>query len=215
MLHVNIKLEREHAIEMGHNPDREEPFFFQKPADSAICTQTVKGGIIPYPSQTKDLHHEAELVVALKHGGINLTLEESKSCIYGYALGCDLTRRDLQSLAKDMRRPWDAAKGFDYGAPCGPILPLDSNGSPSLLADTYIECRVNSKLRQQAKCPECMIWSIPEIISILSKYYRLQSGDLIMTGTPAGVSSLQIGDSVEISCGDIPKCSFEVGANEQ
>lgn len=203
---------------MGHDPDREEPFFFQKPADAIVCTKSIALGggssVIPYPPQTSDLHHEAELVVALKEcgDGVNLSIEESEACIFGYAMGCDLTRRDLQALAKQMRRPWDNAKGFDYSAPCGPILAIDDGTSTShILSNAFIECSVNGEVRQRAECPGCMLWSIPEIISILSKYYRLRSGDLIMTGTPAGVASLQVGDHVEISCGHVPSCSFVMG----
>lgn len=202
---------------MGHNPDREPPFFFQKPADSAVdCSSSDSETIIPYPSQTKDLHHEAELVIALKDGGINLSLEDASKCIFGYALGCDLTRRDLQAEAKKMRRPWDVSKGFDFSAPCGAILPLKSENSSDSIFDNYLlQGRVNSELRQSAECPECMIWSIEEIISVLSKYYKLRSGDLIMTGTPAGVSSLKVGDHVEITCGTLPPCKFIVGEEKK
>uniref|UniRef100_A0A7S2NY14 Fumarylacetoacetase-like C-terminal domain-containing protein n=1 Tax=Leptocylindrus danicus TaxID=163516 RepID=A0A7S2NY14_9STRA len=198
---------REHAIEMGHDPDREPPFFFQKPADAAIDTTVVKS--IPYPSMTDDLHHEAELVVALKGGGINLTPEDAKESIFGYALGCDLTRRDLQSEAKYLRRPWDHSKGFDFSAPCGAIVPKEECSLDLKTLQLDMSCCVNGETRQQSKL-NCMIWNIEETISILSKYYRLTAGDLILTGTPAGVSPLQIGDSVRVSCGDIPECTFQV-----
>ena len=201
---------REHAIEMGHDPDREEPFFFQKPPDAAFSTTITSQ--VPYPSATHDLHHEAELIVALKDGGSNISIEEASSCIFGYALGCDLTRRDLQSKAKGMRRPWDTAKGFDFSAPCGDIWPKKDPSSTSTddLKGCSLECRVDGSLRQKADCTNLMIWSIEETISTLSKYFQLSSGDLIMTGTPAGVSSLEIGNKVEITCGPLPECSFSM-----
>lgn len=198
---------REHAIEMGYDPDREPPFFFQKPADAAIDTTIVQS--IPYPTMTNDLHHEAELVVALKDGGINMTLDEAKNSIFGYAMGCDLTRRDLQSEAKSLRRPWDHSKGFDYSAPCGAIILKEECSLDLETLQLDMTCSVNGEIRQQSKL-NCMIWNIEETISILSKYYRLMAGDLILTGTPAGVSPLNVGDSVSVSCGDIPECAFKV-----
>lgn len=213
---------REHAIEMGHNPDREPPFYFMKPADSAICTQDIQN--IPYPSKTSKLHFEGELMVAIgqefqshqKGEFYTLSKEDIQNAndsIFGYAVGCDLTRRDLQANAKQQSRPWCAAKGFDFSAPCGPILPKqESNYDISTLSyteanDPLLTLSVNGELRQSTSLNQ-MIWSIPEIIHHISNYSTLKTGDLIMTGTPAGVGSLEIGDTISISCADLPTCEF-------
>lgn len=203
---------RDHAIEMGHNPDREPPFFFQKPADAiVVCNPTeATTTSVPYPPMTSSLHFEGELIIAIGKDGLRIQLNDAMDHVCGYAIGCDLTRRDLQSEAKKMGRPWDAAKGFDNSCPMSPIIPkediyLDSN--------TSIQLEVNDSIRQQSTIDK-MIYSVPEIISNLSKLFRLRQGDLILTGTPAGVSHLNVGDSVSITCGDLIPCKFEIGEAE-
>ncbi|GAB1364772.1 fumarylacetoacetate hydrolase family protein [Rhodobacter sp.] len=177
----------EHAREFGNDPDREPPFFFLKPADAVIAS----GGTLPYPSCTSDFHYEAELVVALKGGGSNIPEADAPGLIFGHAAGNDLTRRDLQAEAKAMRRPWDMAKGFDASAVLGPIR-------PGPITDGTIRCLVNSTVRQEAKLSD-MIWSVPGIIAHLSRLVALAPGDLIMTGTPAGVGALLKGDRCEVT----------------
>lgn len=180
---------------------------------------------------TKSLHYEAELIVAIGKGGIRIPEERARDHIFGYSIGCDLTRRDLQSEAKSLKRPWATAKGFDYSAPMGhivPIVPIDSNdgnndkksnshsktiSSTIIQPDARISLSVNGKVRQDSTIDK-MIWSIPEMISHLSTYFRLKPGDLIMTGTPSGVDDLCIGDYIEISCGDLPRCTFMIGEPE-
>lgn len=204
---------REHAIEMGHDPDREPPFFFQKPADAIVDTSAKETCIIPYPPMTSSVHHEAELVVAVGKGGLRIQEEDALNHVFGYAIGADLTRRDLQSEAKKLGRPWAVAKGFDYSAPCGPIVSAEEIGSELLQPDTPISLEVNGEMRQNSTTDK-MIWSVPEMISILSQYFRLKPGDLIFTGTPAGVSAVEKGDSIHIRCGDLPPCDFVVGDEE-
>ena len=179
----------EHAREMGGDPDREPPFFFAKPSDSIV----VDGADFPYPSQTKDVHHEMELVVALGKGGANITEAAALDHVYGYAAGLDMTRRDLQAAAKKAGRPWDTAKGFDHAAPCGKIMPAARIGHPSTGA---IWLKVNGELRQNSDLSQ-LIWKIPEVIAYLSTLFTLAPGDLIYTGTPAGVAAVQRGDVME------------------
>ena len=209
---------REHAIEMGHDPDREPPFFFQKPSDAVfVCNKTVStssGGSssssIPYPPMTSSLHYEGELIVAIGKDGLRIQVEDAMNHVYGYSIGCDLTRRDLQSDAKKMGRPWDAAKGFDFSCPMSPIVPKEDI---KMDANVSIQLKVNGSTRQQSTIGS-MIYSVPEIISNLSQLFRLQAGDIILTGTPAGVSHLNIGDEVSITCGDLIPCNFTVGESE-
>ena len=185
---------REHALEMGHNPDREQPFFFQKPADAVTTSPWV-----PYPTQTSNLHYEAELVVAIGKEGRNLqTLEQANDLVFGYALACDLTRRDLQDQAKKLSRPWDASKGFDHSAPMTSIVTREDIGDEDVFLQTEIKLWVNGELKQSAPLSH-MIWSIPETIQHLSTYFTLLPGDLIMTGTPAGVGKLEMDDNVRIN----------------
>ena len=179
-----------HAREMG-NDDREPPFFFTKPADAVVAT----GSAVPYALRTKNFHHEAELVVALGGGGANVPVAKANSLVYGYAVGIDLTRRDLQSDAKDNGRPWDTSKGFDHSAPIGAIRPVSAGG---VLESARIWLSVNGKIRQDANIAE-MTWKVPEIIAELSTLFEIAAGDLIYTGTPAGVGPLVRGDSVEAS----------------
>jgi len=209
---------REHAIEMGHDPDRDPPFFFLKPANAVVDTAaSTTRNVIPYPPMTSNLHYEGELVVAIGKQGLHIKEENAFDHVFGYAVGCDLTRRDLQAEAKKMGRPWATAKGFDFSAPIGAIVPKDDEGLEGLLSSSpsssKISLSVNDEVRQDSSLDQ-MIWSLPEIIAHLSKYFRLMPGDLVMTGTPAGVDALDVGDSVVISCGNLPPCEFVIGDAE-
>jgi fumarylpyruvate hydrolase len=179
----------EHAIEMGHDPDREPPFFFMKPADAVVPT----GSRLPFPTQTDELHHEIELVVAMGKGGVDIDQQEALAHVYGYAVGLDMTRRDLQSQAKKAGRPWDMAKGFDRSAPVSPVNPVSEIGHPEKGA---IWLRINDGLRQEGDLAQ-QIWKVPETIAYLSTLVELRPGDLIMTGTPAGVGKVDPGDRLE------------------
>ncbi len=181
----------DHAREMGHDPDREPPFFFSKPANAAV-----PGGSLPFPGQTKDLHHEVELVVALAKGGKDIPVETALEHVYGYAIGLDMTRRDIQAEAKKLGRPWELAKGFDQSCPISPIVPAARIGHPT---QGKIEITVNGKVQQTGDMNQ-MIWSVPEAIAYLSRFVELQPGDLIMTGTPAGVSAVKPGDTMHGTC---------------
>jgi fumarylpyruvate hydrolase len=178
----------EHAVEMGHDPDREPPFFFMKPADAVV-----PGGTLPFPTQTQDLHHEIELVVALEEGGRDIPVERALDHVFGYAVGLDMTRRDLQAEAKKMGRPWDMAKGFDQSAPMGEIRAVEDIGHP---AKGAVRLRINGEPRQNGDLDQ-QIWKVPETISFLSTLVSLRAGDLIMTGTPKGVGRVEPGDSLE------------------
>lgn len=191
-----------HAREMGKDPDREPPFFFMKPADAVVPA----AGAVPYPPLTQDLHHEVELVVAIGQGGFNVDATKALSLVWGYAVGVDLTRRDLQSQAKDMGRPWDWGKGFDASAPCGPLVPVSQTGHP---ATGRIWLAVNDQPRQQGDLSE-LIWPVADVISHVSRSVRLQPGDLIFTGTPAGVGPLQPGDVVTAGIDGIGSIGFSV-----
>ena len=178
----------EHALEMGHDPTREEPFFFLKPADAVVPSQAS----IPYPRMTRNLHHEVELVLAIGKPGVNIEVELANEHIWGAAVGIDLTRRDLQMEAKKQGRPWDMGKAFDQSAPCGTITPL--NGQ-ALAGTAAISLTVNGQVRQSSKLG-ALIWSPGEILFWLSKYVDLRAGDLIYTGTPAGVGPVVAGDTL-------------------
>jgi fumarylpyruvate hydrolase len=178
----------EHIKEMGQDV-RESPFFFAKPADAVVPD----GGTVPYPSLTKDMHHEVELVVALKSGGRNIKTEKALDCIYGYGVGIDLTRRDLQIASRDIKRPWEIGKAFDHSAPCGSLRSAADIGHPS---KGRITLKVNGKVRQDGDLNQ-MIWNVPEIISKLSEMVELAPGDIIMTGTPSGVAATVAGDKIE------------------
>jgi fumarylpyruvate hydrolase len=183
----------EHAREMGRDPDREPPFFFTKPADAiVICADPKNPTKVPYPSATKNLHHEMELVVAMKSGGTNIAVDKALEHVFGYAVGLDMTRRDLQNQAKDMGRPWDMGKGFDQSAPIGEIFPASKIGHP---AKGTIQLDVNGKTRQKSDL-NALIWSVPETISYLSGLVALAAGDLIYTGTPDGVAAVVKGDTL-------------------
>jgi len=179
-----------HAVEMGHDPDREPPFFFQKNPDDLNTT-----GTFPYPPQSNDVHHEAEVAVFLKSGGTNISLENALDHVYGYALSLDMTRRDLQGVAKKMGRPWEIGKAFDASAPVGPIHKVEEVGH---LAEGKLEFKVNGETKQSGDLNQ-MIWKVPEMISYLSDYYTLAPGDVILSGTPAGVGPVQKGDEMTIS----------------
>jgi fumarylpyruvate hydrolase len=178
----------EHIREMGQD-EREPPFFFAKPAD-AIAPD---GATVPYPPLTKDLHHEVELVVALKSGGRNIDVKKANDCIYGYAVGIDLTRRDLQIASRDIKRPWEIGKAFDASAPCGAVRPASETGHPT---KGRITLKCNGKVRQDGDL-EQLIWNVPEVISKLSEMVELAAGDIIMTGTPSGVAATVPGDKLE------------------
>ncbi|MFZ4539163.1 fumarylacetoacetate hydrolase family protein [Propionivibrio sp.] len=178
----------DHAAEMGAD-SREPPFFFSKPADALVPG----GGDVAYPPMTSNLQHEVELVVALGKGGSNIPADQALECVFGYAVGFDLTRRDLQSRAKDKGHPWDMGKGFDQGGPIGEILPVENVGHPLKGA---IWLKVNGELRQSGDLAQ-MSWKVAEVIANLSSYVCLAPGDLIFTGTPAGVSTVVRGDVLE------------------
>ncbi|MCA8869525.1 MAG: fumarylacetoacetate hydrolase family protein [Rhodobacteraceae bacterium] len=180
-----------HAREMGRDPDREPPFFFTKPADAVVDDNQV----VPYPPETSNFHFEGELVVAIGKGGRDIAKSNALSHVWGYAIGNDLTRRDLQLVAREMGRPWDWGKAFDRSAVCGPVHPVASVGHPSAGA---IQTMVNAEVKQDADLSE-LIWSVPEVISILSGSVELRPGDLIYSGTPAGVGRLEVGDICKVS----------------
>lgn len=177
-----------HAVEMGHDPDREPPFFFQKNPDNLDFS-----GVFPYPSASADVHHEVELVVALGAGGADIPAERALACVYGYAVGLDMTRRDLQETAKRMGRPWEVGKAFERSAPVGPIVPSAVIGHPARGA---IALNVNGEARQRGDLDQ-MIWKTPEIVACLSRLFTLAPGDVIMTGTPAGVGPVRRGDVMD------------------
>ncbi|MEM7732179.1 MAG: fumarylacetoacetate hydrolase family protein [Pseudomonadota bacterium] len=180
-----------HAREMGKDPEREPPFFFSKPSDAVV----EDGATLPYPPQTQNLHYEGELVIAIGRGGVRVSEEDALSHVWGFAVGNDLTRRDLQAAAKEMGRPWDMAKGFDHSAVIGPVHAIETTGPMSSGAITTV---VDGVPKQEADLSD-MIWSVPEIISILSHTITLEPGDLIMTGTPAGVGPLVPGQVCRVA----------------
>jgi len=179
---------------MGHDPDREPPFFFTKPADAVV----VDGADTPYPSVTERLEHEVELVVAIGTGGADIAVEDALGHVWGYTVGLDLTRRDLQAEAKRLGRPWDTAKGFDASAPVGVIVPA-ADVDPTAGA---IDLRVNGELRQSGDLAD-QIWSVAETVAELSRFVALAPGDLLMTGTPEGVGVLERGDVLQGSIGGV------------
>ena len=175
-----------HAREMGKDPDREPPFFFTKPADAVIDN----GATIPYPRESKNVHYEIELVVAIGREGVDIPVDKALDYVWGYGVGIDLTRRDLQSQAKDMGRPWDWGKAFDRSAPCAPLYPVAQTGHPT---KGRIWLAVNGETKQDGDLAE-LIWPVADIIAILSRSMEIKPGDLIMTGTPAGVGPVVPGD---------------------
>ncbi len=190
-----------HAREMGHS-DREPPFFFSKPADAVTQAK-----IVAYPSSTGNLHHEVELVVVMGTAGSHIDLESALDHVFGYAVGVDLTRRDLQASAKKKSRPWDVAKGFDESAPVSPVCKALDSGHP---ASGAIRLSVNGQLRQDADLAD-MIWSVPEVIVELSRYFTLMPGDLIFTGTPEGVGPVEPNSDIECTIEAVASHSFTLG----
>jgi len=190
----------EHAREMGSS-GREPPVFFDKPADAVTTARE-----IPYPPRTENLHHEVELVVALGAGGRDLEPEQARESVFGYAVGVDLTRRDLQAAAKKRGGPWTTAKGFDSSAPVSAIRPVAIAGHPDHAA---IRLAVNGVMRQQGDTAD-MTWSVPELLAELSRYVELKAGDLVFTGTPAGVGPLERGDLVGCAIEGVGTVSFTV-----
>ena len=181
----------DHAKEMGHT-GREAPFFFMKPSDAILPVPAGTTGALPYPPQTRDFQHEMELGVAIGQGGSDIGVDDALSHVWGYAVGLDMTRRDLQGEAKKLGRPWDTGKAFEHSAPIGPITPAAQAGDVSHAAITL---HVNGDLRQGSTI-DMLIWNVAETIADLSKYFTLQPGDLIYTGTPAGVAPVQRGDEL-------------------
>ncbi len=177
-----------HVVEMGGDPNREAPFFFQKNANNLDAT-----GEFPYPPHTSDVHHEVELVVALKSGGTNISVDDALDHVWGYAVSLDMTRRDLQGEAKKAGRPWETSKAFERSAPVGVLKPVSEVGHPS---QGRIELKVNGAVSQEGDLNQ-MIWKVPEMISYLSEYFELQAGDVIMSGTPSGVGPVVRGDKMD------------------
>ena len=192
----------EHIREMG-NDEREPPFFFAKPSDALVRD----GSTIPYPSLTKDFHFEVELVVALKSGGRNIPVDKALNCIYGYGVGIDLTRRDLQIASRNIKQPWEVGKFFDNSAPCSALRPAAEIGHP---AKGKITLKTNGKPRQEGDLSQ-MIWNVPEIISKLSEMVELAAGDIIFTGTPSGVGPVVEGDKMECEVEGVGKVAVTIG----
>jgi fumarylpyruvate hydrolase len=194
---------RAHAKEMGGNPDVDPPFFFMKPAGAIL----LNGKTMPYPPGTADLQHEAELVVALGRGGRGIPAEEANDLIFGYAVGLDMTKRDVQSEFRKKGKPWEMSKSFDFSAPCSTISLKSRTGA---LAKGKIECRVNGKVRQSADLSD-MIWGVPQIIHYLSQQVEIAPGDLIFTGTPAGVAPVVKGDRIEATIEGLEPLVITIG----
>jgi fumarylpyruvate hydrolase len=183
-----------HAIEMGHDPTREPPFFFQKNPGNLSG-----GDRFPYPPRSRDVHHEVEMVVALRSGGRDIPAETALGHVWGYGVGLDMTRRDLQAAAKDQGRPWEIGKAFEASAPVGPLHPVEAVGHP---AAGPVVLRVNGVLRQSGDLNQ-MIWKVPEIIAVLSGFFTLSAGDVIFTGTPSGVGAVVPGDEIAAEIGGL------------
>jgi len=182
-----------HAREMGSDPTRDAPFFFCKPANALLPVPEGLSADLPYPGQTGNFHHEVELVVAIGKTGRDIPVEQAGDHVWGYAVGLDMTRRDLQGQMKDKGKPWEIGKAFDYSAPMGLLYPLAQVG---VLGSAAIHLAVNGVQKQHSNIDQ-MSWSVPEIISHLSAYFELRPGDLIMTGTPEGVGAVQRGDVLD------------------
>lgn len=192
-----------HAREMGKDPTREAPFFFMKPADAIVET----GSTIPYPPDTANLHYEIEMVVAIGKGGVNIAEDKALEHVWGYGVGIDLTRRDRQGEAKDAGRPWEWGKAFDKSAPMAPLHPVSKVGH---IGKGRIWLAVNGKVRQDQDVAD-LIWSVPEIIAICSKSMALAPGDVIMTGTPAGVGAVVAGDTLTGGVAGVGEISLTLG----
>jgi fumarylpyruvate hydrolase len=196
----------EHIREMG-NDEREPPFFFAKPSDALVRD----GSTIPYPSLTKDFHFEVELVVALKSGGRNIPVDKALDCIYGYGVGIDLTRRDLQIASRNIKQPWEIGKFFDNSAPCSALRPATEIGHP---AKGKIALKTNNKPRQEGDLSQ-MIWNVPEIISKLSEMVGLAAGDVIFTGTPSGVGPVVEGEKMECEVEGVGTLAITIGPKQK
>lgn len=192
----------DHVVEMGNNPDRDKPFFFQKPSDAVVPL----GGKIPYPPLTKNFHHEVEYVLAIGKEGFEIPVSDAGSHVFGVALGIDLTRRDLQFEARDKGHPWEVGKAFDKAGPCSAIKPLNGATVPKSGA---IKLAVNGAVKQNGDLGQ-MIWNADEVVAQLSLGYRLMPGDVIFTGTPAGVGPLERGDRIEASLENIATLGVEI-----
>jgi len=192
----------EHIREMGQD-ERLPPFYFAKPADAVVPD----GATVPYPSLTKDVHHEVELIVALKSGGRNIKVDKALDTIWGYGVGIDLTRRDLQIASRNQQRPWEIGKAFDGSAPCGPLRPAAEIGHPKK-GRVVLKC--NGKVRQDGDLDQ-MIWNVPEIVANLSEMVELVAGDIIMTGTPSGVAATVPGDKLECEIAGVGKLTVTIG----
>lgn len=190
-----------HAIEMGHDPDREPPFFFQKNPNNLDPS-----GEFPYPPHSSDVHHEAEMFVALKSGGTNIAVEDALDNVFGYGLSLDMTRRDLQGQMKKMGRPWEIGKAFERSAPCGPIHRASDVGH---LDKGAITLTVNGDTRQEGDLNQ-MIWKVPEMIAYLSEYFELAAGDVILSGTPSGVGPVNRDDVMVLSVEDLDSLTVTV-----
>lgn len=192
-----------HAVEMGHDPSREPPFYFMKTPDALLGD----GGVFPYPPETSDVHHEIEMVVALSGGGVNVSEEDALGLVFGYGVGIDFTRRDLQAQAKKLARPWEVGKAFDHAAPCGALAPAAEIGHPT---SGSVTLDVNGKRVQEGDLNQ-LIWTVPEMIAGLSRLFELAPGDLIFTGTPAGVGPVVRGDKLEGAVAGVGMLSISVG----
>ena len=192
----------DHAVEMGGDPDREPPFFFIKPNFALLES----GRDMTYPDHSIDVHHEVEMVVALGQGGRHVPVEGAMQLVYGYAVGLDMTRRDLQAEAKDKSRPWEAGKSFVHAAPCSAITPISRTG---IINTGAISLTINGEVRQSGDVNQ-MIWKVPEVISRLSELFLLQAGDLIFTGTPAGVGSIKVGDKLRAEIFGLSGLAFKI-----
>ena len=190
-----------HAIEMGHDPDREPPFFFQKNPDNLDPS-----GRFPYPPQTADVHHEIEMAVALKSGGTDIAPDAALEHVFGYAVALDMTRRDLQNEAKKQGRPWEISKAFERSAPVGPFHPAAGIGHP---VRGRVALKVNGDLRQEGDLNQ-MIWKVPEMIAYLSEYFELAAGDVILSGTPSGVAAVSRGDRLEAEIEGVDRLAVDV-----
>jgi len=191
-----------HAVEMGHDPDKEPPFFFQKNPDNIV----LPGGDFPYPSATQDVHHEIELTVALKSGGDDIPIDQALDHVYGYGVALDMTRRDLQGEMKKAGRPWEIGKAFELSAPSSELVRAEEIGHPDAGA---VWLKINGEMRQEGDINQ-LIWKVPEVISILSGLFTLAAGDIIMTGTPAGVGPVQRGDRLHGHVGGVGELSVTV-----
>eukprot|EP00752_Nemacystus_decipiens_P012482 g11056.t1 len=210
---------REHALEMGGNPDKDPPFFFTKPPDAAVDV-SAGGAVVHFPPETQDLQHEVEMVVAIGRGGRGISPRDALEHVFAYGVGVDLTRRDMQRTAKKAGRPWDCSKGFDSSGPIGALTPVAvvAEGGPvsasaGLLDDEgarKIWLEVDGVKRQDSVLGE-MVWSVPEMIARLSELFTLEAGDILFTGTPSGVAPLVIGENVEARIEGLEPCRFRVG----